>query len=83
MVVIDHLASLRSHAADCVEGAKLREYDNMVSDIALKSLHRAREGRIDPAGLEILRLAVEETRRAIRERRAELRSRAITPQAPS
>ena len=74
MVVIDQLAAMRSKAAESTDQASLRGIDRDVSELALNGLYRAREGRLDQAGVEILRLAVEETRRAITRRLAELRS---------
>ena len=76
MVIIDQLTDLRSQAADCADQAALRAIDRKVSELALIALARAREGRFDRAGLEVLRLAVDETRRSITRRLAELRNTA-------
>ena len=74
MGVIDELATMRRRAAECTDQSALRALDRDVSELALNALYRAREGRFDQAGVEILRLAVEETRRTITRRLAELRS---------
>ena len=74
MGVIDQLAAMRRKAAECTDQPALRALDRDVSELALNALYRAREGRFDQAGVEILRLAVEETRRSITRRLAELRS---------
>lgn len=76
MAVIDQLADMRHAVAKCADQAALREIDRQVSELALASLYRAREGRIDQAGVETLRLAIDETRRSITRRLADLRSAA-------
>lgn len=74
MAVIDQLAAMRHEVAKCADQAAVRDIDRQVSELALASLYRAREGRIDQAGVETLRLAIDETRRSITRRLAELRS---------
>lgn len=56
--------------------AVLKDLDAVIDRAALKALHRARDSRFDEAGLETVRLAVDEARRAIGTRRAELGSEA-------
>lgn len=74
MAVIDQLAAMRHDVAKCADQAALRDIDRQVSELALAALYRAREGRIDQAGVETLRLAIDETRRSITRRLAELRN---------
>ena len=72
MAVIDELIDIEVKARTSASLAMLKELDAATNGTALKALHRARESRFDEAGLETLRLAVDEARRAISTRRAEL-----------
>lgn len=74
MAIIDQLSDMRRNASECSDHAALRAIDREVSEVALAAIARAREGRLDRAGLEVLRLAIEETRRSITRRLAELHS---------
>jgi hypothetical protein len=72
MAVIDELIRIEEKAREASTPAMLNELESAVTRAALTALHRARESRFDEAGLETVRLAVDEARRAIRARRAEL-----------
>ena len=74
MAILDRLAAMRRDANECTQAAALRTIDREVSEVALAAIARAREGRLDRAGLEVLRLAIEETRRSITRRLADLRN---------
>ncbi|MBV8849895.1 MAG: ABC transporter substrate-binding protein [Methylobacteriaceae bacterium] len=78
MAVIDELMSIQATARDADTLATLNELDAAINRVALKALHRARENSFDEAGMETLRLAIDEARRAIDVRRAELQG---TPEA--
>ena len=77
MDVLDHLADLRRRAAECSDPDGLRDLDDAVGAITLRALQRAREGLVDQAGLEILRIALDETRRAITQRMRQVSGPAI------
>jgi hypothetical protein len=79
MAVIDELIGIEVKAREASTPAMLNELDAAVSRMALTALHRARESRFDETGLETVRLAVDEARRAIRTRRAELQEETPTP----
>jgi TRAP transporter TAXI family solute receptor len=80
MAVIDELIRIEVAAREAASLAVLKELDAEVTRVALKSLHRARESRFDETGLETVCLAIDEARRAIGLRRAELQE---APDAPS
>jgi TRAP-type uncharacterized transport system substrate-binding protein len=79
MAVIDELIGIEVKAREASTAAMLEELDTAVTRTALTALHRARESRFDETGLETVRLAVDEARRAIRTRRAELRGEGAPP----
>jgi TRAP-type uncharacterized transport system substrate-binding protein len=72
MAVIDELIDIEVSARKANSLTALKELEASTNGAALKALHRARESRFDEAGLETVRLAVDEVRRAIGARRAEL-----------
>jgi TRAP transporter TAXI family solute receptor len=76
MAVIDELIGVEVKARKATAPAVLKDLDAIIDRAALKALHRARDSRFDQAGLETVRLAVDEARRAIGTRRAELGSEA-------
>jgi TRAP-type uncharacterized transport system substrate-binding protein len=78
MAVIDELIGIEVKAREASTSAMLNELDAAVTRTALTALHRARESRFDETGLETVRLAVDEARRAIRTRRAELQGESAT-----
>jgi TRAP transporter TAXI family solute receptor len=80
MAVIDELIAIEVQARQATSVAALKQLDADVTSVALKSLHRARESRFDETGLETVCLAIDEARRAIGLRRAELQE---APDAPS
>jgi TRAP transporter TAXI family solute receptor len=79
MAVIDELIGIEVKARETTTLAVLRDLDAAVNRVALKGLHRARESRFDEAGLETVRLAIDEARRAISTRRAELQDESPAP----
>jgi TRAP-type uncharacterized transport system substrate-binding protein len=79
MAVIDELIGIEVKAREANALAALKDLDAAVNRAALTALHRARESRFDEAGLETVRLAVDEARRAISMRRAELEGGAEAP----
>jgi TRAP transporter TAXI family solute receptor len=79
MAVIDELMAIEVKARAANALAALKDLDAGVDRAALKALHRARESRFDEAGLETVRLAVDEARRAISTRRAELQAEPAAP----
>jgi TRAP transporter TAXI family solute receptor len=79
MAVIDELIGIEVKAREASTPAMLIELEAAVTRMALTALHRARESRFDETGLETVRLAVDEARRAIRTRRAELQSEGTPP----
>ncbi len=72
MAVIDELIGIETKAREASTLAGLKDLDAAANRAALTALHRARESRFDEAGLETVRLAVDEARHAIAARRAEL-----------
>jgi TRAP transporter TAXI family solute receptor len=72
MAVIDELIGIEDKARQAGSLAALNELETAITRAALEALHRARESRFDEAGLETVRLAIDEARRAISTRRAEL-----------
>jgi TRAP transporter TAXI family solute receptor len=80
MAVIDELIKIEVAARQAASLAVLKDLDSDVTRVALESLHRARESRFDETGLETVCLAIEEARRAIAVRRAELQE---APDVPS
>ncbi len=72
MAVIDELIGIETKAREASTLAGLKDLDAAANRAALTALHRARESRFDDAGLETVRLAVDEARHAIAARRAEL-----------
>jgi TRAP transporter TAXI family solute receptor len=79
MAVIDELIRFEVEARQADSLAALKELDAEVTRVALKSLHRARESRFDETGLETVCLAIDEARRAIAVRRAELQGESDAP----
>jgi TRAP-type uncharacterized transport system substrate-binding protein len=79
MAVIDELMGIEVKAREAKALAALKDLEVAVDRAALKALHRARESRFDETGLETVRLAVDEARRAIGTRRAELEAETGTP----
>jgi TRAP transporter TAXI family solute receptor len=79
MAVIDELMGIEVKAREANALAVLKDLDVAADRAALKALHRARESRFDETGLETVRLAVDEARRAIGTRRAELEAETGTP----
>jgi TRAP transporter TAXI family solute receptor len=79
MAVIDELIRIEEKAREAKALAALKELDAATDRAALKALHRARESRFDETGLETVRLAVDEARRAIGTRRAELQAETEAP----
>jgi hypothetical protein len=79
MAVIDDLIGIEEKARQAGSLAVLNEFEAAITRTALKALHRARESRFDEAGLETVRLAIDEARRAITTRRAELQDGSAAP----
>lgn len=78
IAVVDELIELKRKAAAVGDIAGLMEVKGSFERSSLTALQRAREGRFSPTALETVRLAVDEVRAAIADRRADL---AIEPQA--
>ena len=78
MAVIDELIGIEMKAREASTPAALKNLDAAVDRAALTALHRARDSRFDEAGLETVRLAVDEARTAIGTRRAELQGETET-----
>jgi TRAP transporter TAXI family solute receptor len=79
MAVIDDLIGIEEKARLAGSLAVLNDFEAAITRTALKALHRARESRFDEAGLETVRLAIDEARRAITTRRAELQDGSAAP----
>lgn len=81
MAVIADLIKIEQEARNALDLKALREHEQIVREAALRVLGRARENRFDEAGLETVRLAIDEARRTIEERRRDLETRG-TPGSP-
>lgn len=79
MAVIADLVKIEREARSALDVKALREHEQIVREAALQVLGRARDNRFDEAGLETVRLAIDEARRTIEERRRDLEAR----EAPS
>lgn len=72
MAVIADLVQIEREARNALDVQALREHQKIVREAALRVLGRARENRFDEAGLETVRLAIDEARRTIEERLRDL-----------
>jgi hypothetical protein len=72
MAIVDELVDTERKARDASTAIQLDECDGAVEDAAMRALRLARDNRFDEAGLEAVRLAIDEARHAIRKQRRKL-----------
>lgn len=77
MHIVDRLCDLRHAAATAPDAGRLGSIENEVGDLAIVALQKAREGRFDQAGIETLRLAIDEARHVVSRRSETLRADAL------
>jgi hypothetical protein len=75
MALVDELIDSQRKAHEAQSLAELEKYDITVEEIALRAVNLARENRLDQAGLQAVRLAVDEARHSITKCERELESK--------
>jgi TRAP transporter TAXI family solute receptor len=78
MAIVDELVNLEEKARTASTAAQLSEYEFAVDAAAIRALRGARENRFDEAGLEAVRLAIDEVRHCVDREKARLAREAPT-----